>query len=190
MKNYLESFFKRVKPLSNLDDIRNEAEREFNEKWAQGKVHGWEKQIGADDESTDLFCVACKYLTKYNFKIQLSTFFNKSTFLIILKGKKAYSKKTVYDAHLKSKKHIKSAKSMIEKGITSVDSETYEKLKKEVDEGKDKREKEIAFTEALIQKYAEVLGSQREDTKANVERKRALTDRERRVSNNPNSLIH
>ncbi|PKC73150.1 hypothetical protein RhiirA1_530621 [Rhizophagus irregularis] len=154
LKNYLESFFKRVKPLSNLDDIRNEAEREFNEKWAQGKVHGWEKQIGADDDSTDLFCVACK---------------------------KAYSKKTVYDAHLKSKKHIKSAKSMIEKGITSVDSETYEKLKKEVDEGKDKREKEIAFTEALIQKYAEVLGSQREDTKANVERKRALTDRERRM---------
>lgn len=79
---------------------------------------------------------------------------------------------------------------MIEKGITSVDSETYEKLKKEVDKGKDKREKEIAFTEALIQKYAEVLGSQREDTKANVERKRALTDRERRVSNNPNLLIY
>ena len=74
---------------------------------------------------------------------------------------------------------------MMEKGVTSIDPE---KLKKEVNEGKDKREKEIAFTEALIQKYAEILGSQREDTKANVERKRALTDRERRVSN-PNGLL-
>jgi len=73
---------------------------------------------------------------------------------------------------------------LIEKGITSIDPETYEKLKKETDEEKNKREKEIAFAEALIQKYAEILGSQREDTKANVERKRALTDRERRVSNN------
>ncbi|CAI2161914.1 8692_t:CDS:2 [Funneliformis geosporum] len=154
LKSYLESFFKRVKPLSNLDDIRIDAERTFNEKWAQGKFPGWERQIGADDGSIDLFCVACR---------------------------KSYSKKTVYDAHLKSKKHIKSANSMMEKGITSIDHETREKLKLEVDEGKDKREKEIAFTEALIQKYAEILGSQREDTKANVERKRALTDRERRM---------
>lgn len=74
LKNYLESFFKRVKPLSNLDDIRNEAEREFNEKWAQGKVLGWEKQIGADDDSADLFCVACKYLLNAILKFNYPSF--------------------------------------------------------------------------------------------------------------------
>ena len=65
MKNYLESFFKRVKPLSNLDDIKNETEKEFNEKWAQGKFPGWEKQIGVDN-SIDLFCVACKFYLNTN----------------------------------------------------------------------------------------------------------------------------
>ena len=69
LKNYLESFFKRVKPLSNLDDIRNEAEKEFNEKWTQGKFPGWEKQIGADNNSIDLFCVACKYYLNTNWKL-------------------------------------------------------------------------------------------------------------------------
>ncbi|CAG8556524.1 7632_t:CDS:10 [Ambispora leptoticha] len=111
LRNYLESFFRRVKPLSNLEDIRRETENEFNTLWVQGKVS----------------------------------------------GKKSYSKETVYDAHLKSKKHLKAANEMI------------------------KKDREIAFLEALIQKYAQVLGSQREDTKANVERKRALTDRERRM---------
>jgi len=68
---------------------------------------------------------------------------------------------------------------MVKQGVTSIDAE---KLRKEAAEEKDKRDREIAFLEALIQKYAEILGAQREDTKANVERKRALTDRERRVS--------
>ena len=58
LKSYLESFFKRVKPLSNLDDIRIEAEKEFNEQWTKGKFPGWEKQVGVGG---DLFCVACKY---------------------------------------------------------------------------------------------------------------------------------
>lgn len=70
---------------------------------------------------------------------------------------------------------------MMEEGVTFVDQETQNKLMKEAEEAKEKREREIAFSEALIQKYSEILGSQREDTKANVERKRALTDRERRV---------
>ncbi|CAG8454244.1 9755_t:CDS:10 [Ambispora gerdemannii] len=96
-------------------------------------------------------------------------------------GKKGYSKETVYDAHLKSKKHIKAANEMITKGVAAVDKEVEEKMKKQAAEEKDKRDRDIAFLEALIQKYAQVLGSQREDTKANVERKRALTDRERRM---------
>jgi splicing factor 3A subunit 3 len=84
-------------------------------------------------------------------------------------------------AHEQSKKHIKAAKAMATKGIVAIDADTRERLRKEAEDEKDRRERDVAFTEALIQKYAEILGAQREDTKANVERKRALTDRERRV---------
>ncbi|CAH1756258.1 5031_t:CDS:2 [Entrophospora sp. SA101] len=149
-KEYKNGEYFKVKPLSNLESIRNEVEKEFNEKWSQGKFPGWEKKIGSN-VSGDLFCVACC---------------------------KSYSKKTVYDAHLTSKKHIKAANTMMEKGVTTVDYETQEKLRKDFEGNKDKREREIAFLEALIQKYSEKLGAQHEDTKANVERKRALTDRE------------
>ncbi|CAG8510432.1 3533_t:CDS:2 [Racocetra fulgida] len=150
LRSYLESFFKRVKPLSNLEDIQETTQKNFLQQWESGKFPGWERQIGSDEDN-GLFCAACR---------------------------KGYTKQTVFDAHLKSKKHIKAASAMIEQGITSVDRETQEKLLKEAAKERDKREVDIAFTEALIRKYAEILSMQREDTKANVERKRALTDRE------------
>ncbi|CAG8521150.1 9836_t:CDS:2, partial [Dentiscutata heterogama] len=153
LRSYLESFFGRVKPLSNLEDIKETTRKSFHQQWESGKFPGWEKQIGSDEDKS-LFCAACR---------------------------KGYKKQTVFDAHLTSKKHIKAANAMVEQGITSIDRETQEKLIKEAENERDSREREIAFIEALIRKYAEILGSQREDTKANVERKRALTDRERRL---------
>ncbi|CAG8537906.1 4414_t:CDS:2 [Paraglomus occultum] len=154
LKAYLEGFFARVKPLSNLDEIRKQTENEFNARWQQGKFPGWERRFGQDELTSDLFCVACR---------------------------RSYAKRTVYDAHLKSKKHIKAAKAMMEQGVVEIDNETREKLRKQTEDEKENKERLTAFTEALIQKYAEILGTQREDTKANVERKRALTDRERRL---------
>lgn len=47
---------------------------------------------------------------------------------------------------------------------------------------REEKDRELAWQERLVVRYAEVLGEQREDTKANVERKQALTDRERTVS--------
>jgi hypothetical protein len=50
-----------VKPLSNLDDIRRQAEDEFNDKWSKGIFPGWERQVG-DSGMNELFCVACKFI--------------------------------------------------------------------------------------------------------------------------------
>jgi len=61
LKAYLEGFFARVKPLSNLDEIRKQTEHEFNARWQQGKFPGWERQIGQEELASDLFCVACTY---------------------------------------------------------------------------------------------------------------------------------
>lgn len=47
---------------------------------------------------------------------------------------------------------------------------------------KDDKRKAIAWKERLISKYAEALADFREESKSNVERKQALTDKERTVS--------
>ncbi|KAG2220303.1 hypothetical protein INT45_009936 [Circinella minor] len=84
---------------------------------------------------------------------------------------KQFTKKTVYDAHLTGKKHRKNAEKLNnEQSTTKGDSENNTKQD---------RRKELAWKELLITKYAEGLSDVREETKANVERKQALTDKER-----------
>ncbi|KAI8380539.1 hypothetical protein EDC96DRAFT_491321 [Choanephora cucurbitarum] len=75
---------------------------------------------------------------------------------------KQFTKQTVYDAHLTAKKHIKAQKKLEEEQSTKED-----------------RRKIIAWHERLVMAYAEALNDFREETKANVERKQALTDKER-----------
>lgn len=90
---------------------------------------------------------------------------------------KQFSKQTVFDAHLTAKKHIKAQKKLDEQKDAPVEG-TVENIVG----GKDDKRKAIAWKERLIIKYAEALGDFREETKSNVERKQALTDKERIVS--------
>ncbi|KAF9429836.1 hypothetical protein BGZ94_009298 [Podila epigama] len=150
LRSYLEGFLMRVKPLSNLEEINTEAKQEFESKWAEGKLAGWEKTETENTPSTDLFCVACN---------------------------KQYTKDTVYNAHLTSKKHIKAAAQLAngESGSTINVAEAQSKVLAR----KDKPEQEMAQTEVLIKKLAAILEQQINDTKENVERRQTLTGRER-----------
>lgn len=90
---------------------------------------------------------------------------------------KQFSKQTVFDAHLTAKKHIKAQKKLEENGAsTSVGTVDN------VVGVKDDKRKAIAWKERLVSKYAEALADFREESKSNVERKQALTDKERTVS--------
>jgi hypothetical protein len=140
--DYLYNFFRRAKPLFDLNELESKARQSFDEEWKQGKVPGWE-EIETADQS--LFCPACE---------------------------KQFSKQTVYDAHLTGKKHIKAQKKL-------------EGQNGNAEPREDKR-KAIAWKETLISKYAEALSDFREESKSNVERKQALTDKERIVSNHDN----
>ncbi|KAI9361456.1 hypothetical protein BD770DRAFT_425804 [Pilaira anomala] len=113
----------------------------------------WEqgKVPGWDLDTTnhDLFCPACQ---------------------------KQFAKKTVFDSHLTAKKHMKAQKKLDEQKKDNVVSEgTVDNV---VGINDDKR-KAIAWKERLVMKYAEALADFREETKSNVERKQALTDKER-----------
>lgn len=90
---------------------------------------------------------------------------------------KQFSKQTVFDAHLTAKKHIKAQKKLEEQKDAPAEG-TVENIVG----GKDDKRKAIAWRERLIIKYAEALADFREETKSNVERKQALTDKERIVS--------
>ncbi|KAI7907060.1 uncharacterized protein BX663DRAFT_426963 [Cokeromyces recurvatus] len=82
---------------------------------------------------------------------------------------KQFTKQTVYDAHLTAKKHIKAQKKLDEE----------KQQTNGVVGSKDDKRKAIAWKEWLISKYAQALNDYREETRSNVERKQALTDRER-----------
>lgn len=149
---------KRTKPLTNIPEIKDDARKEFEEKWQDGTLPGWPKLDQEGAPPTDLFCIACK---------------------------KQYAKDTVYNAHLTSKKHTKAVARLTNEtsnGDVSMDKEDIAEVQAKVLAEKHKPEQEMAWTEVLIQKYAELLKQQIDDTKENVERRQTLTGRERDVS--------
>lgn len=155
LRDYFESFFSRVQPLHDLTQAVDEAKADFDEKWEAGTFPGWEKSNGhaaGDEAESALFCVACK---------------------------KQFSKQTLYDSHLKGKKHIKAAAALLKEGVTSIAADQIEAAKREAEEEIDGRRRPIAWLEALVMKYGEVLGEFRANTKEYVERKQVATDRER-----------
>ncbi|TFY81148.1 hypothetical protein EWM64_g2862 [Hericium alpestre] len=82
---YLTSFMRRTQPLVDLESREREVKADFDKRWEAGEIKGWEevsksKAQAANGSSEGIWCSACQ---------------------------KMYSKQTVYDAHLTSKKHIK-----------------------------------------------------------------------------------
>lgn len=154
---YLEGYLKRIQPLTNIGEIKEYGRQEFNKKWEEGSLPGWPKQEQDAAPTTDLFCIACK---------------------------KQYAKDTVYNAHLTSKKHIKAAAQLAANGGGSnpSDQESVTEAQSKALAEKAKPEQDAAWSEFLIKKYAELLKTQIEDTKENVERRQTLTGRERDVS--------
>ncbi|OCF31700.1 splicing factor 3A subunit 3 [Kwoniella heveanensis BCC8398] len=83
--NYLLSFFERALPLVNVQAKIKEEEEKFQAAWEAGQVPGWEAASSSKSQAQTANGegIWCKYCQKN------------------------YSKQTVYDAHLKSEKHKK-----------------------------------------------------------------------------------
>ncbi|KAJ1653464.1 Pre-mRNA-splicing factor sap61 [Dispira simplex] len=156
LATYLEGYFHRAFPLFNLPAYRERARKTFDEAWAQGRVPGWQGPSGTPPPLA-LFCVACR---------------------------KQYSKKTVYDAHLGGRKHKKAACALAERAVPSnnPNAEAKEAQREALEEHINK-DQEIAWRESLIAEYLTQLKQTREDTRANIERKQALTEQERNAEN-------
>ncbi|KAF5388078.1 hypothetical protein D9615_000582 [Tricholomella constricta] len=157
LHTYLLSFAKRTQPLVDIRTQQQEAEVEFNKQWEAKEVVGWEES-----------------------KPQAQTNGNGSVGIWCAPCQKQYSKQTVYDAHLTSKRHIKAAARHDASGAPPnpngpstptpapiVKSSAGTRLRNSA--------KSTHLTTALLVTLVPTIN----DTKANVERRFSLTARER-----------
>ncbi|GHJ85493.1 hypothetical protein NliqN6_1895 [Naganishia liquefaciens] len=167
LNTYLQDFLRRTHPLEigTVDAALKPVEEGFEKEWKEGKVEGWQKKASAATSQTHtngdaapseegIWCAACQ---------------------------KQYAKKTVYDAHLTSKKHIKAA----EKLSASEEAAAAQPARPPTAPVQPHASTSKAHAAALLTRLTETLlllppvPALINDTKQNIERKSALTARER-----------
>ncbi|KAI5454490.1 Pre-mRNA-splicing factor sap61 [Naganishia albida] len=165
LNSYLHDFLRRTHPLEmgTVDAALKPVEEGFEKEWKEGKVEGWQRKAAASTQTNGdvaqaeegIWCAACQ---------------------------KQYTKKTVYDAHLTSKKHIKAAERLAADGGAA----TPEPVAKATpSNAAHQAATSKAHAAALLTRLTETLlllppvPALINDTKQNIERKSALTARER-----------
>lgn len=154
------------------------AEAEFEKLWSQGQLSGWEDASKENGEGEGIWCAACKSPLGLNVSSHITD--------SLMQGQKMYAKQTVFDAHLKSKKHIKAA-------ARSEDVPSSTSAHKPNGTNGDDASPAPASTRlqsklypaarytALIQPLLVPLLPVLAETKSNVERRFSLTSREREL---------
>ncbi|EIN10867.1 hypothetical protein PUNSTDRAFT_100714 [Punctularia strigosozonata HHB-11173 SS5] len=157
LHSYLLSFTKRTRPLVDVEGQQSASALEFDEKWVAEDISGWKDQAKAavDNGGEGIWCAACQ---------------------------KVYSKQTVYDAHLTSKKHVKATTKQATSEPPPSNPNGPASLTANgnghVAPGKT-RLRSIALLTHLCGSMIKELLLTFNDTKSNVERKFSLTARER-----------
>ncbi|KAI0040079.1 hypothetical protein FA95DRAFT_1503340 [Auriscalpium vulgare] len=159
LQTYLTSFMRRTQPLVDVDSRLSAAGAIFDKNWEAGEIDGWKEasssksQANGNGSADGIWCSACQRM---------------------------YSKQTVYDAHLTSKKHIKaSAKQHTDAPPpTNPNGPPSTATPPPPSTSKDKHRSAARLTHlcsALLDDLHAILN----DTKSNVERRFSLTARER-----------
>ncbi|OBZ76237.1 Pre-mRNA-splicing factor sap61 [Grifola frondosa] len=162
LHTYLLSFTKRAQPLIDVESQQREAETQFNKYWEEGDIEEWvdprqnKAAANVNNAEQGIWCSACQ---------------------------KMYSKQTVYDAHLTSKKHIKATSKQASSeqpptnpnGPVSVTSAPPENAHFSPRFKHQTAARLTHMTTQLLRSLAPALN----ETKSNVERRFSLTARER-----------
>ncbi|KZT72566.1 hypothetical protein DAEQUDRAFT_749309 [Daedalea quercina L-15889] len=162
LHTYLVSFTKRAQPLVDVESQQKEAEVQFASKWDADEISGWEDERpnkhSTNGNGEGIWCAACQ---------------------------KLYSKQTVYDAHLTSKKHIKATQkqAVSSEPPANPNGPTLPAPAQnghEVSQASAKsKHRNAALLTHLCTQLLSSLASVLNDTKSNVERRFSLTARER-----------
>lgn len=161
LHSYLVSFLKRTRPLEDVESSMTESELDFIKLWDEGKMEEWfDKKDGepVDGTTEGIWCAACQ---------------------------KMYSKQTVYDAHLKSRKHIKAIEKLAQTAENPPENPNGPANGSGDGANHATTSKPKFFQAALYTYLSSILLQSLNmvivDTKANVERRFALTAREREL---------
>ena len=179
---YLSSFYEKVFPLGDLDEVLKKADQEFANAWEEGKVEGWAKpsEDGEKDISEGIWCAACEFLSLLADSSPLLT----PTLLRSRTGQKMYSKESVYNAHLTSKKHVKAA-AKLSTDAPAASASTSGPSSSSLADLRHQKNRALALKESLITALVAPpsgpLSTILSDTLSNTERRSALTDKERAV---------
>ncbi|EJU06332.1 hypothetical protein DACRYDRAFT_103277 [Dacryopinax primogenitus] len=152
LKTYLVSFLERTRPLDTNEQKLRDLQEEFDQLWDAGKI---DLESSSDAKANGMpvsagegiWCPACH---------------------------KFYSKQTVYDAHLQSKKHLKAAERL--NGEPSTQAPNGDGTP-----APQSRRRALALLTFQTTGLLRSLNSVLLDTKSNVERRFALTAREREL---------
>ncbi|KDN53446.1 hypothetical protein K437DRAFT_253142 [Tilletiaria anomala UBC 951] len=175
LKSYLATFLRKTRPLEDVDVVEERALATFEEDWAAGTVPGLGKDVQPTAASESKAAMAGNAMSIDGQGIWCEA------------CRRFYSKQTVYDAHLKSPKHQKAAGRLAAAAGADTNGEGNSngsgvgKSKQTSGAGSDEKVKITVRLELLVQAYAKELDSIRNETKSNVERRAALTERERQA---------
>lgn len=172
LQAYLLTFLRKTRPLSDVDALELGILTSFEQDWLEGKVEDWENQgengmrsmskasSGAHTASADgIWCEACQ---------------------------RNFAKQTVFDAHLKGQKHLKAVErkkvgTNVNAGQPNGPQNSSEQTQELERRKRISKAKGIARDETMVIALGQELRSVRIETRANVERKAALTERERQA---------
>jgi splicing factor 3A subunit 3 len=158
LDNCLESFVRRTRPLDDLVKLFTRIDRDFESTWDSGQVPGWPKE---------------------EFKSSTSGPKNEGTGSGIwcTDCEKEFSNPNVYKAHLTGKKHIRNAESKKSQSSSTNGAHPNGTSTSPTN----LRERIIASHEHHIRALADLLSTERSNTRVNVERKQGMTERERQA---------
>ena len=175
---YLKEFFIKIQPLANINEIQDIIDSKFDNDWENREIPGWEGLQKEDESINDKKENENKKESNNN-NIQdnntnienikdndtnIKTDKNENPSIEIFYCEicqKSFSKKTVFEYHLKSKKHLKK-QSQKEKDPSSFPISKYENLRS------------ISYYEFQISKYKDLLNDIIQNTKNQIRKKQTM----------------
>jgi splicing factor 3A subunit 3 len=163
--DYLAGYLERIQPLSDQTELLLEVKKDFEEKWGQGQFIGWKK-----DGATSA-------LAKHSGATLDLTPFTSHQELMTLGLDRLKSALNALGLKCGGTLEERAKRLYGIKGLSHdrIDPSLFAKTKKSTGNEVTEQQKEIAFLEAQVYRYAELLGEQRLSTKENVERRLART---------------
>uniref|UniRef100_A0A4W6C6E5 Splicing factor 3a, subunit 3 n=1 Tax=Lates calcarifer TaxID=8187 RepID=A0A4W6C6E5_LATCA len=163
---YLQDYTDRVKPLLDQNELYGKVLTDFEKKWENGTFPGWPKETSSA-------------LTHAGAHLDLSAFSSWEE-LASLGLDRLKSALMALGLKVTLEERAQRLFSTKGKSLESLDPSLFAKNPKAKGPKKDtERNKEIAFLEAQVYEYVEILGEQRQLTHENVQRKQARTGEER-----------